>query len=85
MFTTGAAEKVLPVLREPVGPIVFANSDWAHAWRGWVDGAVEAGKDAYAKVHAALQAEKATDAHHIRARAQVEHAIEGGTLRAQLS
>ena len=67
MFTTEEAEKRLPVLREPVGPIVFANSDWAHAWRGWVDGAVEAGKDAYLKVHAQLQAENADKAGPLRA------------------
>lgn len=68
MFTTEEAEKCLPVLREPVGPIVFANSDWAHAWRGWVDGAVEAGKDAFYQIHAQLQAENGLKAGRLSAR-----------------
>ena len=57
MFRTGEAEKRLPVLRESVGPIHFANADWAHGWRGYVDGAVEQGTDAYKKVRKLLQAD----------------------------
>lgn len=57
MFRTGEAEKRLPVLRESVGPIHFANADWAHGWRGYIDGAVEQGIDAADKVRKHLQGE----------------------------
>jgi monoamine oxidase len=55
VFRTGEAEKRLPVLRESVGPMHFANADWAHGWRGYVDGAVEQGIDAAARVQKLLQ------------------------------
>jgi monoamine oxidase len=57
MFRLGEAEKRLPVLRQSVGPIHFANADWAHGWRGYIDGAVEQGIDSCTKVRKQLRGE----------------------------
>lgn len=43
MFSPGFATKYLDVLRQRQGNILFANSDWALGWRGFVDGAIEEG------------------------------------------
>jgi monoamine oxidase len=56
MFRCGEAEKWLPILREPVGGIHFASADWAHGWRGYVDGAMEQGLHAGMRVVQELKA-----------------------------
>lgn len=56
MFRTGeAAEKSLPVLRQSVGNIHFASSDWAQGWRGFIDGAIEQGLQAGVHVQRLLR------------------------------
>lgn len=35
--------KVYPAFRDPVGPLLFAGSDYADGWAGFMDGAIESG------------------------------------------
>ncbi|KAF2651157.1 flavin-containing amine oxidase [Lophiostoma macrostomum CBS 122681] len=42
-FKPDFACKYLSALQQPQGNIHFANADWSDGWRGWIDGAVEAG------------------------------------------
>lgn len=42
----GAMSEYLEELQKPHGNVVFASSDFAHGWRGFVDGAIESGRDA---------------------------------------
>jgi monoamine oxidase len=42
-------------MREPEGGIVFAGSDLADGWSGYVDGAIESGLRAARQVHALLR------------------------------
>jgi monoamine oxidase len=44
-----------PAMREPEGRIVFAGSDLADGWSGYVDGAIESGLRAANQVRALLQ------------------------------
>jgi pseudooxynicotine oxidase len=44
-----------PAMREPEGGIVFAGSDLADGWSGYVDGAIESGLRAANQVRALLQ------------------------------
>jgi pseudooxynicotine oxidase len=39
----GQMSKYLKSLQEPQGRVIFANSDWANGWRGFIDGAIEQG------------------------------------------
>lgn len=39
----GQMSKYLKTLQEPQGRVIFANSDWANGWRGFIDGAIEQG------------------------------------------
>lgn len=49
----------LKALQEPHGSIFMASSDWANGWRGFIDGAIEQGTRAAAKVKLALEQENA--------------------------
>ncbi|KAM0549224.1 hypothetical protein ACHAPJ_009534 [Fusarium lateritium] len=50
MFPPGFNFEHLAVLRNLEGNIIFANSDWASGWRGFIDGAIERGGLAAKKV-----------------------------------
>lgn len=50
MFGPGVGTTYLKALRARQGNILFANSDWASAWRGFIDGAIEEGARAAATV-----------------------------------
>lgn len=39
----GQMSRYLKSLQEPQGRTIFANSDWANGWRGFIDGAIEQG------------------------------------------
>ena len=41
-----AMNKYHAELQRPHGRVLFASSDWANAWRGFIDGALESGKSA---------------------------------------
>nr|KMM71003.1 amine oxidase [Coccidioides posadasii RMSCC 3488] len=43
MFAPGVGTTFLETLRERHGNVLFANSDWATGWRGFIDGAIEEG------------------------------------------
>ncbi|GKU07440.1 lysyl oxidase 2 3 4 [Fusarium langsethiae] len=45
-WAAGSMSKYLLELQKPHGKVVFANSDWANGWRGFIDGAIESGKKA---------------------------------------
>lgn len=57
MFRTKQAERTLPVMRQSVDNIHFANSDWAHGWRGFIEGAIEQGLHAGVKIQKLLGSE----------------------------
>ncbi|BGP17387.1 hypothetical protein JCM10213_002870 [Rhodosporidiobolus nylandii] len=49
MFPPGYYTKFFKELQKPHGNVVFASSDWADGWKGFIDGAIEQGtKAAYA-------------------------------------
>ena len=50
MFPPGFNFEHLAVLRNLEGHIIFANSDWASGWRGFIDGAIDRGGLAAKKV-----------------------------------
>ena len=39
----GQYSRHLDALRAPAGRVLFASADWAHGWRGTIDGAIEQG------------------------------------------
>lgn len=43
-YQPGMATKYVAALRERQGNVFFASADWATAWRGCIDGAIEDGK-----------------------------------------
>ncbi|KAF9892115.1 hypothetical protein FE257_002521 [Aspergillus nanangensis] len=46
MFEPGVGTTYLDALRARHGNVLFANSDWATGWRGFIDGAIEEGSRA---------------------------------------
>jgi monoamine oxidase len=56
MFSPNFATKYLSVLQQDHGNVLFANSDWADGWRGFVDGAMEQGMRAAQKVASGFEA-----------------------------
>jgi monoamine oxidase len=46
--------KYLRDLQKESGRIVFAGADWANGWRGFIDGAIEQGLAAGARIKAML-------------------------------
>ncbi|KAI6765531.1 hypothetical protein HG530_006601 [Fusarium avenaceum] len=51
-----AMTKYLGELQKPHGRILFASADWANGWRGFIDGALESGKQAARHTKAILDA-----------------------------
>ncbi|RKL27147.1 hypothetical protein BFJ72_g13380 [Fusarium proliferatum] len=45
-WAAGSMSKYLPDLQKPHGKVLFASSDFANGWRGFIDGAIESGKRA---------------------------------------
>lgn len=43
MFAPDSSFKHLEALQQRAGNVLFANSDWAVGWRGFIDGAIERG------------------------------------------
>ena len=43
MFPPDFSFKHLDALRQRHGNVLFASSDWALGWRGFIDGAIEEG------------------------------------------
>lgn len=43
MFAPDSSFKHLKALQRRSGNVLFANSDWAVGWRGFIDGAIERG------------------------------------------
>lgn len=39
----GQFAKALDALQSPHGRVFFGSGDWANAWRGFIDGAIEQG------------------------------------------
>jgi hypothetical protein len=54
MFEPGFGTTYMDALRARHGNVLFANSDWASAWRGFIDGAIEEGARAAAVVQEEL-------------------------------
>lgn len=54
IYRPGQYSRYLKQLQRNEGRLVFANSDWASGWRGFIDGAVESGLRASQLVKAAL-------------------------------
>lgn len=50
--------KWLSELQKPQGRLVFASSDWASGWRGFIDGAIEQGAVASREVERLLDSEE---------------------------
>lgn len=50
------ATRYLDSLRRAHGRVHFANADWSHGWRGWIDGAAEQGASVAMDVQRALRA-----------------------------
>ena len=50
----GSVTRFLAELQKPHGLVEFASADWADGWRGFVDGALERGKNSAAVVRKAL-------------------------------
>ncbi len=61
-YRPGQVMRITPRLLEPHGSVVFAGSDVAHGWAGWIDGAIESGTRAAEQLHGRLPkaAEKAS-------------------------
>lgn len=51
-YGPGQISKYSAGIQEPRGRIVFANSDLANGWAGWIDGAIESGAAAARRVAA---------------------------------
>lgn len=43
-------QKYVAALQNPHGNIFFASGDYSEGWRGWIDGAVQAGMEAAHKI-----------------------------------
>ena len=54
IFRPGQYSRYLRQLQQSEGRLIFANSDWASGWRGFIDGAVESGLRACRLVKQAL-------------------------------
>lgn len=54
VYRPGQYGRYLTQLQQSEGRLVFANSDWASGWRGFIDGAVESGLRAGRLVKCAL-------------------------------
>lgn len=62
-YRPGMEVKYLEALRQRQGSLLFANSDWAAGgWRGFIDGAIQAGTEAAFIVATELRRMKATQA-----------------------
>lgn len=46
----GFTTKYIDALQRPHGNVLFASGDWSEGWRGWIDGAVQAGMQAAQEV-----------------------------------
>jgi monoamine oxidase len=46
MHRTGFLTEALPAFQQPHGPLLFAGSDYANGWGGFIDGAIESGLEA---------------------------------------
>ena len=46
MHRTGFLTKALAAFHDPHGPLLFAGSDYAKGWGGFIDGAIESGLEA---------------------------------------
>ncbi|GKV71216.1 NAD(P)/FAD-dependent oxidoreductase [Pseudarthrobacter sp. NCCP-2145] len=46
MHRTGFLTESLPSFQQPHGPLLFAGSDYANGWGGFIDGAIESGMEA---------------------------------------
>lgn len=53
-YRPGQIMRITPGLLEPHGSVVFAGSDVAHGWAGWIDGAIESGARAAEQLHGQL-------------------------------
>jgi monoamine oxidase len=53
-FRPGQIMRITPGLLQPHGSVVFAGSDVAHGWAGWIDGAIESGARAAEQLHGQL-------------------------------
>lgn len=59
-FRPGQIMRNTPGLLEPQGRVLFAGSDVAHGWAGWIDGAIESGGRAAEQMHRQLHDAAAT-------------------------
>lgn len=50
-YRPGQIMRNTPGFLEPHGSVVFAGSDVAHGWAGWIDGAIESGARAAVQLH----------------------------------
>jgi monoamine oxidase len=46
MHRSGFLTEYLPSFQQPHGPLLFAGSDYANGWGGFIDGAIESGMEA---------------------------------------
>jgi hypothetical protein len=58
MYQPGFGTTYLDALRTRQGNVLFANSDWAMGWRGFIDGAIEEGSRAALAVQDELKPSK---------------------------
>ncbi|KAG9251651.1 uncharacterized protein F5Z01DRAFT_275474 [Emericellopsis atlantica] len=60
MYPPDFSFKYLATLQERAGNVLFANSDWASGWRGYIDGAIERGTLAARDVATELRTSRCT-------------------------